>query len=218
MAGRPEDQLGPEVPPPAEQTPPDLFDRARDGDREAIAALLERHLPGLRAYVRLKAGPLVRAREATSDLVQSVCRELLVNLDQFEYRGEGPFRHWLYTAALRKIVAKDAFWRAEKRDAARDLPQPSDPGSDPVLVAGYRSLSSPSQVALAREEIERIEKAFERLTDEQREVILLARVAGLSRREIGESMGKSEEAVRVALHRALARLAALIDQPSPGQG
>jgi RNA polymerase sigma factor (sigma-70 family) len=44
-----------------------------------------------------------------------------------------------------------------------------------------------------------------------REVITLSRVVGLSHREIGEQIGKNEGAVRVLLHRALARLGRLMD-------
>lgn len=197
------------------QLDPALYERAHGGDSAAMAELLQRHLPGLRAYVRLRAGPLVRRHERTSDLVQSVCVELLAGLDHFEYRGEAAFRHWLYTAALRKVMAKDAYWRAEKREAARQG-APADSGAaEALLLAQYRRLSSPSQNALARDELERIEAAFELLSEEHREVILLARVAGLDRKQIGETMGKSEGAVRVLLHRALARLAGLLDAASP---
>jgi DNA-directed RNA polymerase specialized sigma24 family protein len=51
------------------------------GDQLAIEALLERHLPGLRAFVRLRAGPAVRTRESTTDVVQSACREVLAHFD-----------------------------------------------------------------------------------------------------------------------------------------
>ena len=199
---------------PDGQIDPALYDRARAGDPAAMAELLQRHMPGLRAYVRLRAGPLVRRHERTSDLVQSVCLELLGGLDRFEYRGEAAFRHWLYTAALRKVMAKDAYWRAEKREAGRQQAQAQSGSADALLLAQYGRLSSPSQHALAREELERIEAAFELLSEEHREVILLARVAGLDRKQIGEAMGKSEGAVRVLLHRALARLAGLLDAAS----
>jgi len=193
-----------------------LYDRARSGDRVAIATLLERHVPRLRAYLRLKAGPLVRRRERTSDLVQSVCLELLGNIEQFEYRGEAAFRHWLYTAALRKVIAKDAYWRAQKREAGRDHVDGGQSEADVLLLAEYRRLSTPSQNALARDELERIESAFEHLSEEHREVILLARVAGLDRTQIGAAMGRSEGAIRVLLHRALARLASLLDLADQG--
>jgi DNA-directed RNA polymerase specialized sigma24 family protein len=42
-------------------------------------------------------------------------------------------------------------------------------------------------------------------------VVTLAHLAGLSRAEIGEQMGKTEEAVRALLHRAKARLAILLE-------
>jgi len=181
----------------------ELFERARHGDRVALGELLQQHLPSLRAYVRLRAGGVVRAREESADIVQSVCRELLGSIDSIEYRGEVAFRHWLHTAALRKIVEKHDRYRAQKRDALREVEM--DAAGE--LLQAYRAFSSPSQHALAHEELARIERAFETLPEDYREVILLARVTGLSRKEIGEQTGRSEAAVRVLLHRALARLA-----------
>jgi RNA polymerase sigma factor (sigma-70 family) len=65
---------------------------------------------------------------------------------------------------------------------------------------------------MVREEVERVEEAFDELTPEHREVLTLAHVLGLSRREIGEQMGKSEEAVRALLHRAMVRLSTVLAQ------
>jgi len=189
-----------------------LYERAENGDRDAVDALLGRFLPGLRAYVRLRSGKLLRARESTTDLAQSACREVLANLDRFEHGGEAGFRYWLYTTALRKIRKRAEYWQAEKRDAAREVPiSGSDGESDRDLMEAYRSLSTPSQNAMAREELERVEGAFDGLSDEDREVIVLARVVGLSHAEIGERLDKSEGAARVQLHRALGRLAELLD-------
>lgn len=67
---------------------------------------------------------------------------------------------------------------------------------------------------MAREECEQLESAFERLPGEYREVLLLARIVGLSRAEIGERMGRSEGAARALLFRAQARLASLLAPPS----
>jgi peptide/nickel transport system permease protein len=60
---------------------------ASHGDQEAVDELLVRHLPGLRTYVHLKVGGLVRAREAESDIVQSVCREVLQRAGAYTYGG-----------------------------------------------------------------------------------------------------------------------------------
>lgn len=179
---------------------------ADDGDAygpELVERLLAEHLPGLRAYVRLRAGPAVRAREAASDVVQSACREVLERADTFQHGGEAGFRHWLYTTALRKIINKHAFHTAARRDVRRD----ERATTDVALLQAYHTLCTPSRVAAAREELERIEHSFEHLSDDHREVILLSRLVGLTRTEVAAEMGRSEASVRNLLHRALAHLA-----------
>jgi len=198
-------------------SPPDdaaLVEAAAGGDRTAVEQLLERHLPSLRAYVRLRAGAVIRRHESNSDLVQSVCRDVLENMDHFRYPGEAAFRAWLYATALRKIADRAEYWKAAKRDAAREAvgapagghaPSAADDGR---LLDVYRSsFSSPSRAAMGREALDRIEQAFEKLPDDYREVIVLSRVVGLSRAEVAEQMGRSEASVRNLVSRALAELA-----------
>jgi RNA polymerase sigma factor (sigma-70 family) len=171
------------------------------GPGASVEHLLAEHLPGLRAYVRLKAGPLVRSRERESDIVQSTCRQVLEQQARFRHGGPGHFRRWLYTTALRRILDKQDFHTAARRDARRDVG-----GLDAELLATYASFCTPSRVASAHELLGRIEAAFAELGDEQREVVLLSRIMGLSRAEVAEQMGRSEASVRNLLHRALARL------------
>lgn len=196
-----------------------LVEEASAGSLPAIDVLLARYLPELRAYVRLRTGPTLRARESVSDVVQSTCREVLENLDRFRWGGETGFRRWLYATALRRILNKHEFHTAQRRDVGRDVPlegaayagDATGDGALPDLLAYAASLGSPSGVAIAREQAARIEAAFDGLSDAQRELIVQSRLMGLSHREIAEASGKNEGAVRVALHRALARLAALLD-------
>lgn len=191
-----------------DETFDELLRRAEAGDRDAVEALLSRFLPGLRAFVRLRSGRLVRARESASDLAQSACREVLGNLERFERGGEAGFRYWLYKTALRKIQKRAEFWQAEKRAAAREVPLArSDGDRDEDLLDTYRSVATPSRHAMAREELARVEEAFDALSAADREIIVLARVCGMSHAEIGRRLEKSEGAARVQLHRALGRLA-----------
>jgi RNA polymerase sigma-70 factor, ECF subfamily len=186
-----------------------LVEAAMRGDRAALDAVFREHLPALTAFVRLRIGPSLGARESTADLVQSACREVLVDLEDFNYRTEADFGRWLYAAALRKIINRASYHRAEKRDQAREVPFSG--GSRPVdearILDCYRRFCSPSQDAIAREEIQHIEAAFATLSDEHREVILLSRLAGLPHQEVAARLGRSEVAVRSLLSRALARLA-----------
>ena len=183
---------------------------AAKGDAEALSALLDRYLPDVRAFVRLRTGPELRAHESCSDVVQSVCREILEHADVFEHPSENGFKRWLYATALRKIQARYRHWGAEKREAARATPLSE--GSDQELLDRYGAFTSPSHRAIVREEVERIESAFEHLPEDYREVITLAHIVGLSRSEIAEHMGRSEGAVRTLLHRALVSVAAALDR------
>ena len=177
-----------------------LFEAARAGDRAAIDGLIARYQPRLHAYVRLRLDDRVRAREATTDVVQSVCRELLEASPRFEFRGEEPFRDWLFTAALNKIRDKQRFHGRDKRDASRER------DADDCL-ADAASYLTPSVDAIGRETAEALAAAFAELSEEHREVITLARVVQLPHAAIAASMGRSEAAVRQLLVRALLALA-----------
>jgi RNA polymerase sigma-70 factor (ECF subfamily) len=193
-----------------------LAERAAEGDSGAVEALLERYLPDLRAFVRLRAGAALRERESASDLVQSTCREILTKQDRFRFATEGAFRSWLLTTAHRKIADRADHYATLKRGHAREQAIARESGADDErLMASYQRFSSPSHRALVQDEVDRIERAFDQLTQEQREIVTLAHIAGLSRREIAEQVGKSENAVRIVLHRALARLAEIVKGGDP---
>ena len=192
------------------ETPDDLVRAATEGDRAAVAELLVQNLPALRAFVRLRAGAVVRSREAESDIVQSTCREVLQSFEGFRYGGPEGFRHWLFTTTLRKILKKDRHHRADKRSVEREqaLPDGVDVGQ---FLSTYAAFASPSRQAVAGEELERIEAAFTRLSDDHREVILLSRIVGMSRAEVALALDKTEDSVRNLLHRALTELARHLD-------
>ena len=188
--------------------PEDLLRQATLGEPRALAELLELHLPVLHTYLRLHAGPLLRARESIADLAQSVCREALESGDRFEFRGLPPFRKWLFQKALSKVQGRHRFHRAARRDPAREQAAEPEGAAHPFdLPAAF---CTPSQVAIAREDLGRLEVAFAQLGEEQREVITAARLLGESHAEIAARTGRSEGAVRVLLHRSLARLGRLM--------
>src|SRR5262245_38990448 len=109
---------------PAGMDPADaeLYERATGGDAAALELLLQRYLPQLHAFVRIRLDAVVRARESSMDVVQSVCRELLSARESYEFRGEDRFRAWLFTSALHKILEKQRFHRLGKRDLGREVP------------------------------------------------------------------------------------------------
>lgn len=173
------------------------------GDAAALDALLRRHLPDLRVFVRAKSGPQLRAQESCSDLVQTVCREALQSVERYEWRGEGSFRRWLFTVALNKLRNRADYHAAARRDTGRVVAGNDFVGETP---GGF----GPSQHAIAAEAAAKFEASLDRLEEDQREVILMARVIGMSHAEIAAELGLAEGAVRTRLSRAMAKLATLM--------
>jgi len=185
-----------------------LVQAAADGDAQAQNTLFEQHLPGLLAYVRIRAGPRLRELDSSLDLVQSACREVLQALGRNPVRDEVGFRQWLYTAAERKILDRAKPHRRLRRDAARSVPlaDPISTAEAACLSRAYESIYTPSHQAMLHEEMSALEAALEELPEDSREVIVLAYLVGLPHAEIALKLDRSEGAVRVLLHRALARL------------
>ncbi|MFM1871844.1 MAG: hypothetical protein RL398_1266 [Planctomycetota bacterium] len=179
-----------------------LIERASAGDAVAVESLLTEHLPALRAFLRLKAGPGILAKESMSDLAQSVCRDILENAERFRFGGEPEFRKWLFATAMRKIADRHEHWQTQKRRSTKEIQV-----EEQDALSGMASIYTPSHQAMAREELARVEAAFARLSPDKQEVILMARLMGMPHAQIAQELGKSEVAVRAMLSRALADLA-----------
>lgn len=197
--------------------PRPLIEMATRGDPAAIDELLVQHLPALHAFVRLRAGRAFGARESTSDVVQSVCREVLEDAGEYRYQGEAAFKNWLFTAAANKVVDRHRFHHRGRRDAGREVAAQAGAGSDDATRSGladaYATLATPSRAVMQREEMERLEAAVSQLPEHQREVILLSRIAGLTYAQIAEETGRTEVAVRGLVARGLVRLATVLRRP-----
>jgi RNA polymerase sigma-70 factor (ECF subfamily) len=178
-----------------------LFTQASGGDRDALERMLARYLPQLCAYVQIRLRGSLGPREGSMDVVQSVCRQVLAAKDRFEFRGEERFRAWLFTAALNKLREKHRLHHGQRRDVAREEKALDH---EPVSAAAW--LVTPSQEAIGKETAGAIEAALAALTEDHREVVTLARVVRLPHRVIAEVMGRTEEATRKLLARAMLAL------------
>ncbi|MBK8978229.1 MAG: sigma-70 family RNA polymerase sigma factor [Planctomycetes bacterium] len=183
----------------------ELIERAQAGDAGALDALCRRHLRGVQGFIRRRRSALVRRRESTLDIAQSVFRLALRDLGRFEPRGADGFRNWLLTYAEHALHHRERFHRAARRSADREAGAP--------LSQVLAELGTPSRTLVAREELARLEQAFDTLSARDQDIVLMARVEGLSHAEIAAQLGISETASRKALSRALVQLAAHTQSP-----
>lgn len=189
------------------ETTESLVGRAQSQDPAALEQLVLDALPGLHGWLRLRAGAHIRQQESISDLVQSVAREALEDLDRFEWRGEPAFRHWLYKRAQNKLYDRARRLGTEKRDPARErrLEQMS---GEFLLQAG---VLTPSQDVSSKEGLARIEEAFEQLPERYRDAVAMRRVCGMPYEDVAASLGVTVENARSIVHRGLSRLAILLE-------
>lgn len=175
-----------------------LLRRARGGDRAALDGLFSRLLPSLRrwAHGRLPGG--ARDLSDTADLVQHAIVGALRHLDRFEPRRRDALRAYL-RQAIRNRVADEL-----RRRRRRPLHVSVDDGAE----LASESALSPLARLLSQEQEDRLRQAIGRLRAEDRELVIARLELGYSYAQIALATGRpSADAVRMAVHRALLRLA-----------
>ncbi len=171
---------------------------------DEVLALSERHLALLREFVRKRSGPVVRAKEAVSDVVQSTLRELVEAREGLVFRDEAAFRSWFYTAATRKIIDKHRHHAAQMRNVAREEELPEDL-PDPLDASALSR--SPARQAIRKEEIELLALALEHLDERDRQILVLRKVFDVPASKIGAELGIAESTVNWRLRVVMTELA-----------
>lgn len=186
-----------------------LLQRASRRDAQAIDRLMENFLPDLQRFISQRAGNLVNAKESSSDLAQSVCREMLERVANQEliFQGTQEFKSWLYRAAVMKIQNRYRYYLAAKRDARKEFSPTPRVVTKAEAEAIFKTISTPSEKAIYREEVSLFERSYARLKDRYREILRLHILENLSHSEIAVKLGISEAHSRVLLSRALAKIA-----------
>jgi RNA polymerase sigma-70 factor, ECF subfamily len=174
-----------------QQTPShDLAAAVQQGNSEAAGLLYERYVLGIYRYLAYRINDPVAAEDLTSEVFFIMVRALLKN--QFVMGPSASplsFRAWLFQIA--RNLSIDFFRRSAAHPLSRiDEEMPSD-------------LERPEKAMerdLTRQELS---QAFEQLGDDQRDVILLRFIEGMSVAEVAAALHKSEDAVKGLQRRAL---------------
>lgn len=178
-----------------EATITDLTELAARGQPAAIDSLLRQIRPMVLRYCRARLGHAPSHYQAAEDVAQEVCMAVLIALPRYQDMGR-PFASFVFGIASHKV--------ADARRLAARLAIPTD-----TLPDGPDDQPSPEDAAVASLEARRARALLARLPRHQRELLFLRVLVGLSAEETGAALGMSAGAVRVAQHRALARLRAI---------
>ncbi|MEJ7803018.1 MAG: sigma-70 family RNA polymerase sigma factor [Candidatus Limnocylindria bacterium] len=171
----------------------DLEDvRAAQVDRAAFGILYRRYLDPVYGYCFYLLGDHHDAEDATE-------RTFLAALGAIDrFRDEGAtFRSWLFRIAHNQL-ANALRTRSRQRTDPLDLVREPATGFDPA------------RLATLADDTRRLRAALGTLSEDRRQVVVLRFVDGLTAREIGVVLRRSEGAVRVLQHRALRDLATLL--------
>lgn len=177
-----------------------LFQRARQGSSEAVGRLFERYGARLHALIRLRLGPHLRRRLESRDILQATLLKAFQGFDRFDGSKSASLMAWMGRIAHDEICDQADFYVRQKRNAAREVSL--DERIDPLEKQLHTEVS---RLQLQRDS-ERLEQAMDALSEPYREVILLRYYEELPFRDIGELLGKSPDACRMLLARAMTAL------------
>jgi RNA polymerase sigma-70 factor (ECF subfamily) len=197
---RPENQLSVTAGTAEETSLRDLTSLAVGGHRAAIESLLEHIRPMVVRYCRARLGRMAGHYHVADDVAQEVCIAVLSALPHYRDMGR-PFASFVFGIASHKVA-----------DAVRSASRLAVPTED--LPDGPDEHPGPEETVVAYIEAERARTLLAQLPVHLRELLILRVVTGLSAEETGNVLGMSAGAVRVAQHRALARLRAIAVEES----
>jgi RNA polymerase sigma-70 factor, ECF subfamily len=168
------------------------------GQTAAIESLLQQIRPMVVRYCRSRLGRMAGHYHVADDVAQEVCMAVVSALPRYQDIGR-PFASFVFCIASHKVA-----------DAVRHAGRLAIPTED--LPDGPDSAPGPEETVVAFLEAKRAMALLCRLPPGQRDLLVLRVLSGLSAEETGQLLGMSPGAVRVAQHRALARLRVIARQ------
>jgi RNA polymerase sigma-70 factor, ECF subfamily len=172
-----------------------VLERARTLDHGALSLLYRRYLPAVRLYVLGRIGDVHLAE----DIISETFLAMVESIERVRTDEEPAFTAWLLRIARNKVV--DHYRRQASLPATQGM---AAPWEEP---ASQAEAGDPQGVVTARESWAEVVAALQRLTEEQRMVVLYRCVLGYETEEVARLLDRQPGAVRALQFRALASLA-----------
>jgi RNA polymerase sigma-70 factor (subfamily 1) len=187
--------------------------RARGGSRSALGWLLDTYRQYLLAIAHQNLDPELRAKVATSDLVQQTVMEALAHFGAFDGQGPAAWAAWLCRILEHNLADARRQYRAtQKRQLAREVALADAPLAALAEVLASDA-DSPSAAAIAREQEAALERGLAALGKADRQVVQWRSFERLSFDEVGRQLGCSAEAARKRWARAVEALGQSLESP-----
>lgn len=183
-----------------------VLERAKRLDEAALTLIYRWCLPVVYRYVAARVGHIQHAEDISAETMLAILR----GIGETRADDELAFTGWALSIARHKVA--DHFrWlkRHPQMPLARsDTESPSSWGVDnSAPLEAVAEQADPLTVMIAREEWAEVVAALNRLTDEQREVVVYRCILGYTTEEITRLLDKRPDAIRALQHRALTSLA-----------
>jgi RNA polymerase sigma-70 factor, ECF subfamily len=178
-----------------------LVQQCAAGDENACARLVTDH----QRMVYQLALHLVGDHQEALDISQEVFLRVFRTLAQF--RGQSTLRTWIYRIVVNQTSNRLRWWRRRHRAQQVALEQHTETHGD---LPELRNFAQPDRVLQQQEVAGRVWGALEKLPFDQRAVIVLREIDGLSYEEIAVSLGLAVGTVKSRLARARETLRRLL--------
>jgi RNA polymerase sigma-70 factor (ECF subfamily) len=188
-----------------------LVEQAAGGDDTARQQLLIRHQDRLSRMVAVRLDRRLAARVDPADIVQDALLDAAQNLEDYLRTRPLPYYPWLRQFAWQRLSKLHRHHLgAQRRDAGReqslDWPLPDQSAALLAQRLLARNGTSPSRQAMRAELRERVRAALAKLSDRDREVLVVRHLEQMTTAEIAATLSISEAAVKKRHVRALERL------------
>jgi len=170
-----------------------LVEAAIQGSEQAFGQIYEAHVDGIFRFIYMR----VEDRQTAEDITSDVFLKAWEKIDSYQVRG-APFRAWLYRIARNAVIDH---YRTRKEKAPLEA----------VINTREDDAASLSEQVSIQMESESVLAAMRELTDDQRNVLTLKLVQGLSTKEVAKVLGKRQGAIRALQMRGLQALAKVLD-------
>ncbi len=172
-----------------------LMEQFQNGDESAFCVLFDRYTPRLINF----AYRFLHSRCVAEDIIQETFVRLYRGKDRYD--TQRPFRPWMFSIASR-LVSNCLRDRKRHQEVALEADYTDDENHSLKEVLWDKSSLPPLELSEKRETIRAVRQAINRLPENQRVAVFLARFEGMSYREISLAMSTSVSAIESLLFRA----------------